>query len=227
MIQIPDSLEDATAQAIAALNLGLDAGLTKILLDLRFTELKPLPIAYQIAVNFGQRFGNEWQAIFADAGMAALARRDWSDLEVSMRGANEGRAAIRPEDKAFLLIAPSSMEVTQVEKLVELAGDRPFVMFNPRLENSEVGVGLATRKMRDRFLSRFEVCYFIQPLEQGALWRSYPQGWQVCEQTENGMQPILETEERPSLDDIDRVFMKKTGKKSSILVQLQQFFKNM
>jgi hypothetical protein len=227
MIQIPDSLEEATEQAIAALNLGLDDGLTRILLDLRFNELKPLPIAYEIAANFNQRFGNEWQAIFADAGAAALAKRDWTDIEVSMRGANEGRAAIRPEDKAFLLIAPSAMEVTQVEKLVELAGDRPFVLFNPRLENSEVGAGLATRRMRDRFLSTFEVCYFVQPLAQGALWRSYPQGWQVCEQTENGMQPILEAEQRPSLDDIERVFMKKTGKKTSFLVQVQQFFKNM
>ncbi|CAN1208946.1 DUF1995 domain-containing protein [Tumidithrix helvetica PCC 7403] len=227
MLQIPESLEDATAQAIAALNTGLDAGLTRILLDLRFTELKPLPIAYQIATNFSQRFGQEWQAIFADAGAAALAKRDWADLEVSMRGVNEGRAAIRPEDKAFLLVAPSSVEVTQVEKLLELAGDRPFVMFNPRLENSEVGVGLAARKMRERFLNTFEVCYFIQPLEQGALWRCYPQAWQVCEQTESGMQTILETEQRPSIDDIDRVFMKKTGKQTSFLVKLQQFFKNM
>ncbi|MEE3716946.1 DUF1995 family protein [Tumidithrix elongata RA019] len=227
MLQIPESLEDATAQAIAALNTGLDAGLTRILLDLRFTELKPLPIAYQIATNFSQRFGQEWQAIFADAGAAALAKRDWADLEVSMRGVNEGRAAIRPEDKAFLLVAPSSVEVTQVEKLLELAGDRPFVMFNPRLENSEVGVGLAARKMRERFLNTFEVCYFIQPLEQGALWRCYPQTWQVCEQTESGMQTILETEQRPSIDDIDRIFMKKTGKQTSLLVKLQQFFKNM
>jgi hypothetical protein len=78
--------------------------------------------------------------------------------------------------------------------------------------------------MRDRFLSTFETAYYIKPLELGALWRSYPQTWQVWQQTEEGMQSMAEVAQRPSSEDIDRLFKQKTGKQSgSFLGRLQQF----
>ncbi|PZO37290.1 MAG: DUF1995 domain-containing protein [Pseudanabaena frigida] len=224
-ILLPDNLEDATEQAIAATHQAIADGANRVIADLRFPELKVMPIAYEFAASFNQRYGKEWQAIFSDAGAAALARREWADLDVSVRGVNEGRRAIREEDKAFLLIEPTSIEVELVEKLAQLAGDRPFVILNPRLENSEVGLGLASRQMRDRFLSTFETAYYIKPLELGALWRSYPQTWQVWHQTEEGMQQLAEVAQRPSSDDIDRLFRQKTGKKSgSFLGRLQELF---
>ncbi len=224
-ILLPNNLEDATEQAIAATHQAITNGVTRILVDLGFPELNSLPVAYEFVRSFNERYGNSWQALFSDAGAAALAKREWKDLEVSFRGVNEGRRAIREEDQAFLLVEPSSIEVDQVEKLVQLAGDRPFVMLNPRLENSEVGVGLATRRLRDRFISTFETAYYIKPLELGALWRCYPQTWQVWQQTEEGMQQLAEVEQRPSNDDIDRLFRQKTGKQSgSFLGRLQQFF---
>ena len=224
-ILLPDNLEDAIEQAIAASHQAIADGGNRVIADLRFPELKVLPIAYEFAASFNQIYGKEWKAIFSDAGAAALAKREWADLEVSVRGVNEGRRAIREEDKAFLLIEPTSVEVEMVEKLVQLAGDRPFVMLNPRLENSEVGLGLAARQMRDRFLSTFETAYYIKPLELGALWRCYPQTWQVWQETESGMQPMAEVAQRPSSDDIERLFKQKTGKQSgSFLDSLQQFF---
>jgi hypothetical protein len=224
-ILLPNNLEDATEQAIASTHQAITNGVTRILVDLGFPELNSLPVAYEFVRSFNERYGNSWQALFSDAGAAALAKREWKDLEVSFRGVNEGRRAIREEDQAFLLVEPSSIEVDQVEKLVQLAGDRPFVMLNPRLENSEVGVGLATRRLRDRFISTFETAYYIKPLELGALWRCYPQTWQVWQQTEEGMQQLAEVEQRPSNDDIDRLFRQKTGKQSgSFLGRLQQFF---
>ena len=224
-ILLPDNLEDAIEQAIAASHQAIADGGNRVIADLRFPELKVLPIAYEFAASFNQIYGKEWQAIFSDAGAAALAKREWADLEVSVRGVNEGRRAIREEDKAFLLIEPTSVEVEMVEKLVQLAGDRPFVMLNPRLENSEVGLGLAARQMRDRFLSTFETAYYIKPLELGALWRCYPQTWQVWQETASGMEPMAEVTQRPSSDDIERLFKQKTGKQSgSFLDSLQQFF---
>jgi Domain of unknown function (DUF1995) len=224
MLQLPNSIEDATLQAIAASFAAIDQGYKRLLVDMRFLELKPLPIARYFAEAFQERYGQAWQALFADAGSAALAKRDWSDLDVSMRGVNEGRAAIRPEDEAFLLVAPSSIEVDRVEKLLQLAGDRPFILLNPRLENSEVGLGLSARKMRDRFLATFEVSYYVQSLEQGALWRCYPQPWQVWQQDEVGMLMLAESEQRPSGDDLERMFKKATGKQSSFLLRMQQLF---
>ncbi len=222
-MQIPDTLEDATEQAIAATISALDAGCTRIQVDMKFPELAQLPIARQFADRLIEKYGQSWQALFADAGTAALASRDWNDLNISMRGVNEGRAAVKPENQAFLLISPTSVEVDRIEKLLELVGDRPFIMLNPRLENSEVGLGLAARRMRDRFLSIFEICYYIQPLDGGALWRAYPQPWQVYQETEAGMTVIFEGSQRPAGDDLTRILTKATGKSPSFLTQLQQF----
>lgn len=224
-ILLPNNLEDATEQAIAATHKAIADGGNRIIVDLRFPELKAMSIAYQFAASFNHLYGKEWQAIFSDAGAAALAKREWAELDVSVRGVNEGRRAIQEEDKAFLLIEPTSVEVELVEKLAQLAGDRPFVMLNPRLENSEVGLGLSARQMRDRFLSTFETAYYIKPLELGALWRCYPQTWQIWQETEEGMRSMAEVAQRPSSDDIDRLFKQKTGKQSgSFLGRLQQFF---
>jgi len=111
--------------------------------------------------------------------------------------------------------------------LLALIGDRPFVMLNPKLENSEVGLGLAARRMRDRFLSVFEISYYIQPIDQGAVWRCYPQLWQVWqEKSQNDattMEMIYEGNDRPVGDDLNRIIGKATGKKTSLLDQLQQF----
>jgi hypothetical protein len=232
MIELANTLEDSTDQAIAATMRAIDAGCKRIQIDMRFPELAQMPIARLFSESFSQRYGQNWQALFADAGTAALARRDWANSEtlkdISMRGVNEGRAAVRPESQAFLLISPTSIEVDGIEKLLALIGDRPFIMLNPKLENSEVGLGLATRKMRDRFLSIFEISYYIQPIDGGAVWRCYPQPWQVWQESpdsEQGMSMklIYEGNARPVGDDLSRIMGNATGKKTSLIAQLQQF----
>ncbi len=239
MIELPNTLEEATEQAIAATVRAIDAGCSRIQIEMRFPELAQMPIALVFAEAFSERYGQNWQALFADAGTAAWARRDWANSEIlkdiSMRGVNEGRAAVRLESQAFLLISPTSIEVDGIEKLLGLIGDRPFVMLNPKLENSEVGLGLAARRMRDRFLSIFEISYYIQPIEQGAVWRCYPQLWQVWqeqgneknlnqfEDTNAAMKMIHEGNVRPVGDDLNRIMGNATGTKPSLIAQLQQF----
>lgn len=224
MIELPDSLEDATQQAIAATIQALDAGCSRLQIEMRFPELDFMPIARSFADALVVKYGTAWQGLFADAGAAALAKRDWADLDLSLRGINEGRAAVSPDALAFLLVSPSAVEVDGIEKLLTLVGDRPLIMLNPKLENSEVGIGLTARRMRDRFLSRFEISYYIQPLENnGALWRCYPQPWQVWREQNQKMQVLFTSPERPVGDELGRILTQGTGKKPSVLGQLQQF----
>jgi hypothetical protein len=223
---LPDTLEAAVAEMVAALQAALSAGCTRIILDLRFPDLLVLPVAYEVALFLSAAYGDRWQALCTDAGTAALAKRDWQNLTVSLRGVNEGRAAIRESDRAFLLISPSATESDRVEKLLDLVGDRPFVMLNPRLENAEVGLGLTARRLRERFMSRFEVVYYLQPLEgKGALHRVYPENWEVWQQTPVGMDLLQTMPLRPSGDELDRLFRQQTGAPAaSFLSRLQQFF---
>jgi len=219
MFTPPDSIEVAVSQSIASCFSAIDRGITRLLVDLRFPELRQLPVAHVFAQALTKRYGEQWQGIFADAGSAALAQRDWSDISVQLRGVNEGRRAIGEDKQVFLIVVPTSVELDQIEKLLELAQNRPFILLNPRLENTEVGIGLSARRMRERFLSTFEVVYYLQPLEQGFIWRSYPQLWQVWSEDEC----IKELPSKPSGEEINRLFSPKTGKTSSWLDRLQSF----
>ncbi|MCS6960821.1 MAG: DUF1995 family protein [Pseudanabaenaceae cyanobacterium SKYGB_i_bin29] len=218
--QPPDSLEVAVSQAIAACFSAIERSTYRLVVDLRFPELRQMPIAYQFARALTERYGDRWQGIFPDAGAAALAQRDWSDIPIKLRGVNEGRRLTAEDKDLFLLIAPSSVELEQVEKLAQLVSDRPLIMLNPQLENMEVGIGLATRRMRERFLNTFETAYYLQPLEAGFVWRCYPQTWQVWAEG----QCLRELLSKPTPEELQRIFAPQTGKKFSFLDQLQTLF---
>jgi len=218
MFTPPDSIEVAVTQSIASCLSAIDRGITRLLVDLRFPELRQLPVAHGFAQALSQRYGDRWQGIFADAGSAALAQRDWTDITVPLRGVNEGRRVMGDDKEVFLVVAPTSVELDQVEKLLQLAHDRPFILLNPRLENMEVGIGLAARRMRERFLHTFEIVYYLQPLEQGFIWRSYPQLWQVWLEDEC----IKELPTKPSGEDLNRLIAQRTGKNNSFFDQLQR-----
>ncbi|HAN47245.1 MAG TPA: DUF1995 domain-containing protein [Cyanobacteria bacterium UBA8156] len=219
-MSLPQTLEEAAAAAVQATLEAIATGSNRLLVDIRFDEAKVLDIARPFAAAFRERYGDNWQPILADAGAAALAKREWADLNLNPRGVNEGRLAVTPEAQAFLVVAPSSVETDRLEKLMELVGDRPAVLVNPRLENAEIGVGLAARRVRERFLNRFEPCYVLQPVMGGALLRTFGGPWQVWSVLEN--QVLQEFGDRPSSDDLERVFR---GPQRSWLAQLQGFFR--
>ncbi|MFN3361795.1 MAG: DUF1995 family protein [Pseudanabaenaceae cyanobacterium] len=220
MITPPDSLDIAVSQAIAACFSAIERNTYRIVVDLRFPELRQMPIAHQFAQALTERYSDRWQGIFADAGSAALAQRDWTDIPIRLRGINEGKRMTTEDKELFLLITPSSVELEQVEKLAQMVTDRPLIMLNPQLENMEVGIGLATRRMRERFLNTFETVYYLQPLEAGFVWRCYPQAWQVWSEG----QCLKELLSKPSPDELNRIFNPQTGKTISFLDQLQNLF---
>ena len=146
---------------------------------------------------------------------------------------------IEPEDQLFLLINPAAVEVAQVERLYIAAGDRPVIILNPRLEDvATIGIGYAGRQLRDRFLNKIESCYYIRPLEDAALFRCYPQPWQVWLETNDEYELISETAQKPVGDDLERILAKALGtadpdstapakplKKKGFMAELQTFLK--
>eukprot|EP00955_Chlamydomonas_euryale_P066062 359437-Chlamydomonas_euryale.AAC.2 len=57
---------------------------------------------------------------------------------------------------------------------------RPVVLFNPRLNSGDVGLGLNARRMRSTFLNNFVVTYSLRPInEVGSVYRRYPGMWKV------------------------------------------------
>jgi hypothetical protein len=211
MIELPNTLEDAIAQSREAVKSALNDGQTRIQVELVFPE-----IALQ-AQSITQQFISEFPEIaeglkifFPDTGAAALARRDWGEVPFKISDLGSSRSPIAnkidPEDQVFLLINASSIEVGQVEQLSNIAGSRTLILLNPRLEDAAtIGIGYAGRQLRDRFLSTLQSCYHIRPLESAALFRCYPQPWQLWLETAGEYKIIAETSQKPTGEEIDRM----------------------
>ncbi|MBD3882583.1 DUF1995 family protein [Phormidium tenue FACHB-886] len=232
-MSLPNSLDDAVAQARAATAAAIADGYTKLQVDLLFPELKIMPVTEQFLPVF-ESFGSKLRVYFPDAGSAALARRDWGEKPFAIRGISDMKAEIQPEEQVFLFVEPSSVEVLEVEKLCQQAGDRPVVLLNPKLEDiAIIGIGYAGRQLRERFLNLIEPCYYLQPLEGAALRRAYPGAWQVWQEKDGTYELIAEEEQKPSGETLDRLLFG-TGEAASsaapsprrgFLASLQQFLR--
>jgi len=229
---LPDTLEEAIAQAQQATTAAIADGYKRIQVDLLFSELKILPVAEQFLPTF-EHLGSQFRVYFPDAGAAALARRDWGEKPYAIRGIKDMRAEMQPDEQAFLFVQPSSVEVLEVEKLCQEAMDRPVVMLNPRLEDvATIGIGYAGRQLRDRFLSTFESCYYLRPIEGAAVFRAYPGLWQVWQDKEGTYELIAEETQRPAGEALDRILWGESGEaiaaqppRQGLLSSLQQFLR--
>jgi Domain of unknown function (DUF1995) len=206
MFEVPKSLEEATTQAQAATQAAIQDGLGRLQVEMVIPELKQQPIAEQFLTVF-QTMGLQFKVYFPDAGAAALAKRDWGNPDFSIRGLQEIKDQMAPEDEAFLVVNPSSVEVLEVEKLCEAALDRPVVLLNPQMEDiAIVGIGYTARQIRERFLSTLNSCYYFRPFEGAAVFRCYPQPWQIWRETApNRYELVAELAQKPSGEAIEEI----------------------
>ncbi|NBO32583.1 MAG: DUF1995 family protein [Cyanobacteria bacterium WB6_1B_304] len=206
MVQLPTDIDSAIIQAQRATQTALAAGNRRLQIELNIPELKIMPIAERFLPMF-ENLQLKLRVFFPDAGSAALARRDWGHKPYEIRGMEELKAMIHPDDQLFLFIEPSAVEVETVEKLCDQAGDRPVVLLNPRLEDiATIGIGYAGRQLRERFLSTFICSYYLRPLEKAAILRAYPDPWQVWVETDfNAYELMTEQVNKPMGDELDRI----------------------
>ena len=128
MPELPKTLEDAIVQAREATQAAIADGYTRLQVELLFPELKALPAAQQFVPAF-EEYGDKLKVFFADAGSAALARRDWDGVPFQLVDIGTGRMAsieskVQPEDEMFLFVEPSSVEIPQLKKVCEIIGEQ-------------------------------------------------------------------------------------------------------
>jgi hypothetical protein len=242
MATFPKSLEEAIAQAKEATKAALADGYGRLQVELLIPEIALQ--AQAIALDFTslfQEYGSGLKVLFPDTGAASLAKRDWGEIPFKVTDMGSSRTPIdmkiAPEDEIFLVVSPSSVEVGQVEKLCNLAGDRPVVLLIPQLEDvSIVGIGYAARQLRERFLATLYSCYYLKPLESASVFRNHPSLWQIWLEKEDEYELAAEEAQKPIGEDLDRLIMKLSGvggensnlpapKKQSLLSGLQSFLK--
>jgi hypothetical protein len=205
MAELPKSLEQAISQSQQATQAALEDGLTRLQVEILFPELRVMDLFQQFIQPF-ESWQEELRVFFPDAGSAALARRDWGDKPYAMRSMSELKGKMQDHEKLFLFVEPSSVEVDQVETLCNEAGERPVVMFLPRLEDvATIGIGYAGRQLRERFLSQIESCYYLRPLEGAAVLRCYPFPWQIWREQDDDYELIVETPQKPTAETLEQI----------------------
>jgi Domain of unknown function (DUF1995) len=214
MSQLPTTLEDSIALAQTAALAAIADGYQRITVEILIPELKSMDLAWQFIAAFADR-GNTLKVLFTDTGAAALAKRDWTDLNFKISDLGSSRSPvtdrIQAEDLLFIAIEPSAIEVEQVEKLCNAAGDRPVILFLPRLEDAAiVGIGYAARQLRDRFLTTLHSAYYIKPLEESAIYRCYPGQWQVWSEHDGDYTLLAERPQKPVGDELDEIMSPST-----------------
>jgi len=257
MTELPKTLEEAIAQAQQATLAAIADGQTRVQAEMVFPEiaLQAQSIALEFLPVFdnlshlaktdesGEKIPPQIKVFFPDAGAAALARRDWGrDIPYKIEDIGLGRLPIQdkidPKDDIFLLVDASSVEIAEVEKICNAAGDRPVVLLNPHLEDmATVGIGYTARQLRERLINTLFSCYYVRPLEGAAIFRCYPGLWQVWLENNGEYQLLVELPKRPVGEEIDRILMAATQptdgsssdaprpKRGGIFASMQRFLK--
>jgi hypothetical protein len=175
MNTFPATLDAAVEQAKKAAQTAIADGYNLVQVELVVPEIALQ--AEALALEFAQLFatnGSRVKVMFPDTGASALAKRNWGEQPFAITDMGSRFTSIETqiseEDEIFIVACPSAVEVERAEKLSQLVGDRPILFLIPQLEDvAVVGIGLAARQLRDRFIKNIYSCYYLRPIEAGAI----------------------------------------------------------
>ncbi len=226
---VPTSLEQVIDQAKTATLAALDSGINRIQVEILLPDIQIIPLAWSYLELF-QDLGANLKVFFADAGAAALARRDWQNPVFPVRGVNELIEPVQASDQAFVCVTPSPVEVSYIEQMCNAAENRPFILLNPKLQDvAIVGIGYAGRQLRERFLNTLETAYYIRPLDDTtALLRIYPGDWQIWREVEGAYECLGSSPTKPSGEALDKILygdQSETPSAGGFFASMQRFLK--
>jgi hypothetical protein len=215
---LPNNLTESIALSQQAVKAAIADGNLRCTVELKLPDINDVPelrgvdIARTFLAPFGETYGNTLKVFLADTGAAALARRDWTEASFKITDLGSSRSPIadkiQAEDEIFIAIEPSAVEVEQIEKLCELAGDRPVILFLPKLEDAALlGIGYAARQLRDRLIKKLYPAYYIKPLTDAAIYRCHPGKWQVWREQAEDYTLAAELDRLPVGDELDEILM--------------------
>jgi hypothetical protein len=194
---LPADLQGAEAQALDALRSALAADAAgRWTMELRFEGLRLLPVVLRLARALQPE--RDLTLLFADAGAAALARRDGNDLapRIASFGDQRRRQTDNPSEGLVLLVGASQADYEEVEGL---CSDHrgAVVLINGALEDGAVGIGSVARQRRRGFLSTWQAAYALLPQAASVLRRAHPGDWELYRLDPDGYRLAARFERKP------------------------------
>ncbi|CAI5470769.1 unnamed protein product [Closterium sp. Yama58-4] len=226
---LPTDLDGAVRQAAQSAAYFCNGGGTRAIVELLVPdlEIKSDEGAQQLLWDTSRTFLDSLKghldfenvrAIFPDAGSAALLKNQWPDAPFAFSSLMD-RKPVQEQDDVVVLITPEYQQLSVVESIggmlaTEDGLTRPLIMYNPRLVSGDVGIGLNVRRLRERFLSTFTTAFCLRPLPVGAIYRRYPNPWQLYldDPNEPGRYLLFRQQgSKPNIDDIEDMYMAASG----------------
>lgn len=191
--------EEQTLQAVAAALAADSSGRWTV--EWRFEGLRLLPPVLRLFERLCEQ--QDVTLVFADAGAAALARRDAPDRAqqvVDLRQLQQ-RQSEQASQGVLLAVTPSAADYEGFEAVCQ--GHRgAVVMVNGRLEDAAVGIGSVARDRRKGFVATWQSAYALLPLAGGALRRACPGPWELYRQDPDGYRLLASSELKPDNEAI-------------------------
>ena len=198
--RLPADLLTAESDLLVAVSAAMSSGKgLRWSATLRFENLRLMPVALRLAQALKQRDGS-LRMLWPDAGAAALARRDAPALANAIADFNQWSA--QPDGDALLMVVgPQPSDYDPFMALCQ-AHRGPVVMLNGRLEDAAVGIGSVARERRRGFMASWQQAYWVQPLDGGALLRTFPADWHLFRLDPDGYRFLAATTNRPDPEQL-------------------------
>ena len=169
-------------------------------INLKFEGLRINPIIFRLSYKlFESKLDNI--LLWADAGGAALAKRDKPELASKIFTFKEYLTLSDSLNSILLVCSPQPYDIEMFEQVCSHTNST-VIMINGKLEDPIVGIGSVGREMRKRFAEKWKVLYFVQPLSMGALLKNFPNNWELFKLNPNGYSFVKSFEKRPDDETI-------------------------
>ena len=202
-VALPADLASAEQSMMAALGSALNSGDgTRWSAALRFENLRILPVALRLSRALLE-VDPSLSILWPDAGAAALARRDASDLADRILDFRQWmqRCGDQPSDGLLLAVMPQPADYEEFEQVCTRHGG-VTLMLNGRLEDAAVGIGSVARERRRGFVSSWRQAFWLEPIDGGALMRCYPDDWRLYRLDDDGYRQVAVFDQRPGAEEI-------------------------
>jgi hypothetical protein len=217
-ITLPADLYQAEAMTLVALEQALsDRQQRRWTVTWRFEGLRLLKPALRLATAL-KAAGQDVVLGWPDAGSAALAQRECSELATHCLALKDLMLSEDPEIKGGLLLAigPQPCDYELVEQICN-SWQGTVVLLNGKLEDAGVGIGSVARGRRKGFLSIWRSAFHLEPLAEGALLQNEQEMWHLFKADPDGYR-FLGT--MPSNPDAEAIGMALNGDNDSFGRQL-------
>ncbi len=168
--------------------------------NLKFEGLRILPLVIRYSRELTQSHKNHY-LVFPDAGATALAKRDYPDFADKILSFNDVKSKEIDHSHILIAVKPCPPDYEIYEEIVNKYSG-PILMFNGKLEDAVVGIGSVARERRKRFLSSWNVSFWLEPLKGGAIMKTFPSQWTLFRLSDQGYVYHSEFSNKPTEEEI-------------------------